>query len=56
MAKEALDLIVDNPTSSWKLPIANFMIACNLTKYIYKTLYKIYNLLMIYRFIWLGKS
>ena len=46
MAKEALVLLVASLTCSWKLPIANFMIAGNLTNYIYKTVYKI-NLLMI---------
>ena len=55
MAKEGLVLMVVSLTSWWKLPIANFMIAGNLTNYIYKIVYKI-NLLMIYGFIWLGKS
>ena len=46
MAKEALVLMVISLTSSWKLPIPNFVIAGNLTNYIDKTIYKI-NLLMI---------
>ena len=50
MAKEGLVLMIVSLTSSCKLPIANFMIAGNLTNYMYKTVYKI-NLLMIYRFV-----
>ena len=54
MVKEALFLMAVSLTSSWKLTIANFMIAGNLTNYIYKVVYKI-NLLMICRFIWFRK-
>ena len=55
MAKEVLVLMIVSLTYSWKLPIANFMIAVNLTNYIYKTVFKI-DSLMIYRFIWFRKS
>ena len=46
VAKETLIIMVVSLASSWKLPIAYYMIAGNLTNNIYKTVYEI-NLLMI---------
>ena len=43
--KESFVLMIVRMPSSWKLPVPNFMIAGNLTNYLYKTVYKI-NLLI----------